>query len=377
MLESETITEIWESELSLKAVTTQRKYREKFNSFLARWETTPEELYEARLSDLRSDDPLRFRRMEKMVETQMNEMVRAGKSTSTAKHLKKAVNLFFLAINLPLRIRVRNTPNGDSLGQKMMRADLQVELIDNQNRFNRRRNTAILLTLKDSGLRISDVQRLTVEAYEKAETILNEIEEPFKKFDAEITQKCRVKAHIHLGPESIGAIDEYLEERRERGLMFDRSPLFINRQGKAFGGDSMGNMIAHQCALMGAKFKKLSSHSLRKFHRTMLQKARMPDSWIDKLQGKVSDTYSRPEEGGSPEETGDLTLAYIDSYRHLRIYGVPEELRAKDRELERLQEEITEAEKMIPILIKTINNLSATIEQYGARLEKLEAERER
>jgi len=366
VLQNETISEIWESELSLKATGTQRKYRQKFNSFLVRWETTPEELYKTRLSDLTSNDPLRFRRMEKMVDTQMNEMVKAGKAPSTAKQLKKAVSLFFEAVNLPLHMRAKSTPNGAAIGQKMMRADLQRELITSLNRLNRKRNTAILITAKDSGLRVSDIQRLTIEAYKTAETIFNEIGEPFKKFDREITKKCKVIAHIHLGPESIKAIDEYLEERQERGLIADKPALFINKSKKAFAGDSMGSMISHQCTLLGEKFKKISAHSLRKFHRTMLQKARMPDSWIDKLQGKVSDTYSRPEEGGAPEETGDLTQAYISCYEQLRIYGVPEELKAKIIEIEILKEENRELAKSLPELIKEMAALRAEVEQLRA-----------
>jgi len=369
MMQNQTISQTWESELALKAINTQTKYRQKFNSFLARWETTPDELYQTRLGDLRSNDPLRFRRMEKMVETQMNEMVRAGKAPSTAKSLKKAVSLFFEAINLPLRIRVKNTPNGGVVGQKMMRADHQRELITSQNRLNRKRNTAILLTGKDSGLRIGDIQRLTIEAYERAETVFNEIEEPFKKFDPEITQKCKIIAHIHLGPESIKAIDEYLEERKEKGLIAGKPTLFINRTKEAFGGDSMGNMIAHQCTLMGAKFRRLSSHSLRKFHRTMLQKARMPDSWIDKLQGKIPDTYSRPEEGGAPEDTGDLTQAYIDCYTHLRIYKLPEELKAKTREVEELKIDNMKLARSIPDLVREMAELRAELKELKAQKE--------
>jgi len=370
--ESVTILETWESELSLKAKSTQKKYREKFNLFLERWETTPGELYEARLGDIKSGDPLKFRRIEKMVEIQMSEMVKAGKSPSTAKQLKKAVNLFFEAINLPLKIRAKSTPNGDVVGQRMMRGDQQIELIENQNRLNRKRNTAILLVGKDSGLRVSDIQRLTLEAYEEAETILNEVGEPFKKFDPEITQKCKVVAHIHLGPESVKAIDEYLEERREKGLIADKPTLFINKSKKAFGGDSMGNMIAHQCTLLGAKFKKLSAHSLRKFHRTKLQKARMPDSWIDLLQGKKADTYSRPSEGGDPTETGDLTQAYIESYNELRIYGVPEELQAKEEELESLRAENLRLEELGKTAFALVEENKAVQLQLLERLEKLE-----
>lgn len=326
MVPNRNAAEIWEAELATKAEGTVRKYREKFNAFLARWSVTPEDLFDMRMNDLRSQDPRDWIRMEKWVETQMAEIIKAGKSPSTAKQLKKAVACFFESQNLPLRIKANKIPKGDALGQKMMRPEEQRSLIDNQNRLNKKRNAAIIMTGKDSGLRVGDIQRLTVEAYEMAEVITNKWGEPFKVFDPDITKKCRIKAHIHLGPESIRAIDEYLDERAGRGDMTGISPpLFINRKKMAFRKDSMGSMISHQCKLMGKRFNKLSAHSLRKFHRTMLQKARVPNDWIDKLQGKSSDTYSRPEEAGAPEDTGELTKAYILAYDNLRIYGVPEE----------------------------------------------------
>ncbi len=369
MMQNGTIQEIWESELALKADGTQRKYLEKFNAFLVRWETTPEELYEARLSDLRSGDPLKFRRIEKMVETQMNEIVRGGLSASTAQQLKKAVSLFFEAVNMPLKMKAKNMPNGDYLGQRMMRADQQRELIGALNRLNKNRNTAILTTLKDSGLRVSDVSALTLEAYNMAETVYNEIGEPFKVFDPEITKKCKVRAFIHLGPESIKAIDEYLEERKEKGRIEGFPSLFINRKNEAYAEGTMGRMIAHQCKARGKKFNKLSAHSFRKFHRTMLQKGRVPDSWIDKLQGKTVDTYSRPEEGGAPEENGDLTQAYIDAYNHLRIFKVPAELAARKREVEELRIDNMNLARSIPDLVREMAELRAELKALKAQKE--------
>lgn len=340
MLKTATPSAIWDSELLLKSANTQKKYRQKFQVFCDRWETYPDELYDQRLTDLQSGDPLNFRRMEKMVEISMKEIVNSGRSPATAKTMKNAVSLFFDAVNLPLKIKVRNIPNSDSIGQKMMRADQQLELHGSLNRFNKKRNTAILLTLKDGGMRVSDVQLLTIEGYLNAEVFHNEVGEPFRAFNPLITQKCKIKGFLHLGPESIKAIDEYLEERRVKGLIEGCSPrLFINRSNKAFTNDTMGGMISQQCRVLGPKFNKLSAHSLRKFHRSMLLSAGVPNSWIDKYQGKKTDTYARPGEIAAPDDLNKLTERYIDAYDALRIHGLPKELKAKEKEIDALRTE--------------------------------------
>jgi len=368
MLKMETPSDFWENELAIKSPNTQKKYRQKFRVFCERWEVTPQELFDQRLSDLRSGDPLNFRRMEKMVEISMREIVDSGRSPATAKTLKNAVSLFFSSVDLPLTMKTRNTPNGDLLGQKMMRADQQLELLDSLNRFNKKRNTAILLTLKDSGMRVSDIQLLTVEDYLNAEIFTNAGDEQFRVFNPVITQKCKIKGIMHLGPESVLAIDEYLEERREKGLIEGRPRLFINRSHNPYENDTMAGMISQQCRLIGPKFKKLSAHSLRKFHRSMLLDAGVPFSWIDKYQGKKPDTYARPGEIAAPDDTNKLTERYIEAYDALRIFGLSKETKAKLREAENLKNEKTDLVAMMKRMISKLDDQDARIESLEKRL---------
>ena len=85
MLEMDSPTDFWENELSLKSPNTQKKYRQKFRVFCERWNATPQELFDQRLADMKSGDPLNFRRIEKMVEISMKEIVDSGRAAATAR----------------------------------------------------------------------------------------------------------------------------------------------------------------------------------------------------------------------------------------------------------------------------------------------------
>ncbi len=378
MLEMGSPSDLWENELSLKSQNTQRKYRQKFRVFCERWNATPQELFDQRLTDLKSSDPLNFRRIEKMVEISMKEIVDSGRAAATAKTLKNAVSLFFVSVDLPLIMKIRNTPNGDAVGQKMMRADQQRELLDSLNRFNKKRNTAILVTLKDGGWRVSDNQILTVENYLNAEIFTNAAGEQFRVFNPALTEKCKIRGILHLGPESCIAIDAYLEERREKGLIDGYPTLFINRSHKAFTKDTMTGMISQQCRLLGPKFNKLSAHSLRKFHRSMLLDAGVPSSWIDKYQGKKTDTYARPGEISAPDDLNKLTARYIEAYDALRIFGLSKETKEKLREAEKMKNEKSDLVLMMRRMQETMEFVvtdNANLKAEMAELRKLITER--
>ena len=167
---------------------------------------------------------------------------------------------------------------------------------------NRLRNHAIVLALKACGLRVSDLSMLDYGDYVEAETVYNDQGEPHKVFDPKITEKMKIDAYIHMGPEEVFAIDAYLDERQEKGeVLTAESPLFLRANGP-----SIERVTAPQL-----------THLIRNFHKTRLEKAHMARTWIHKLQGKAKDVYSQPE------EEGDLTEEYVACYDFLRVLDKP------------------------------------------------------
>lgn len=357
--------------------------------FCRRWSLTPQRLFEMRVGELESDNYLEKGRIKSMARRLMYEMqkgdrgewpegarrlVRPGrKSHSTCRMVSKALTSFFSVFDdrLAIKFNRHETPSGSHAGSdNISKEQIKASLIHCGDEFPLR-NIAIALFLKDSGLRESDVGELTIKDYRQARrrAKLNRMGEPFIAIDPKRTVKENIHAWIHLGPESIEAIDKYLRANRRSSK--DDEPLFTMRQPKQYGGEdadpsiaisgaAVGGMVKRMIErALGSQVKKLTGHSFRKRHRTSLQDAGVNDKWIDILQGKAVGTYTRP----SPEKLMDT---YMRSYDYLRIYssGTPleENYKAQKKEIEDLktqletsQSELSAANLAIMTLRKNID----------------------
>lgn len=310
----------WEDELDSLAENTQDAYRRAFSQVMEAWGTTPEEIFEEKMLELRSEDPRDWRGTEVRVTKLMRDLENAGKSAETASMVKKALSSFYSANGLSLKFRKKNGKRNGHNGQKMITRDEIKHLIEANGVRNLKKNKALHYTLKDSGLRVGDISKLTVGAFMEAKIIPNSRDEPFKVFSPQRTQKCGIYAALHLGPESVLALEEYLAEREAKGeILGEDTPLFIDREGRPYTEKRLSNTVSTICR--GKGFKRISSHSFRKFHRTQLERF-LPVNWILRLQGKEHDVYSCPSET-------DLTEMYIRHYDVIRIYGVRTEAEVK------------------------------------------------
>ncbi len=366
--------EVWDLELTSKAPSTQRDYRRYFDRFLQRWTIKPDELYERRLKDLGSKDTRDHKGIERMVKAQMAEMKRSGLSASTCRMLNKAVNSFFEAQGLDLRVKAKDKPKGEAIGKRMITPEEIRTLWDNPGTF-RRRNRALMTFAKDSGLRVSDIAALTCKFYWEATQKDNLDGESFKAFRPFETVKEGIIAHIHIGPEAVEALDAYLEYRQERdGPLKPDSPLFavgLSGQPSSLNLDPIRRYTPDLLSQFFQRWrdrcglsKEISAHSFRKYHLTMLQTGGVPDTWIAKLQGKSTKTsfgvYSRPE-----ELPGELTRTYIRAYDKLRMFGksdAVEALRLKNedllRGLEERDERLSQVEDQLVEVVKLLDKLT-------------------
>lgn len=367
--------EVWELELASKAPSTQRDYKRYFDRFTDRWTLDPDELYDRRLNDLSSRDPRDHKHVERLVKTQMAEMKREGLSASTCRMLNKAVNSFFEAQGLDLRVKAKDKPKGEAIGKRMITPEEMRTMWDAPGVY-RLRNRALLVFGKDAGLRVGDMADMELRHYTEAETKHNLDGEPFKIFKPYETQKEGIIAYVHIGPESVEAIDAYLEWRRGRGEILSKdSPLFsVGLSGQPasanleairhFTHDMLSQFFQRWRTRCGLP-KEVSAHSLRKYHLTMLQTGGVPDTWIAKLQGKSTKTsfgvYSQPE-----ELPGELTKTYMKAYDKLRIFGKAEsealeDLRLRNEELatrlEERDERLTQVETQIAEVVKLLDKL--------------------
>ncbi len=365
---------VWMDQLNTKAQGTRWTYLHWFSKFLARYEVPDAEaLYRMKLEDLKSEDTRDRLRVEAMAKTMMFEEIKNGYKPKTVAHLVKSLKSFFDAQNLPFSIKPGDMPKGESIGRRLILKDQIAAVFDSVGAENKLRNRALIMMLKDSGLRISDVAALTVESYKTAQIVTNTAGEPFKVFDTFQTIKCKVNANIHIGPEAVKAVDLYLAHR---GDIRPDSPLFVDREGKTMSNPALSEQFRRLCRHV--KGTRLGAHSFRKFHTTQLESSGMAQNWIKKLQGKSLDqstgSYSRPE------ETGELSTQYITSYDKLRLFGEADisQLRHELQETKAGQNgRVGELERQRAEDHATIEELKA---MFGAVLEdptKLEKIRER
>jgi len=335
---------------------TQRYYKIYFRLFCERWEKTPQQIYEmleaqengTKLSD---KGRLKNRILATMKELETGTLprrlydtglIKPGRKTpATCRQVQKAISSFSRTWGVKIYIDPGERPKGKPLGQRGMSTEHVAKTLEEAGDENRLRNRALVHLLKDSGLRASDLPQLNLSHYHEAEKRSGD-GETYLVFDPERTQKCGVWAHIHIGPEAVEALNAYIE--RERGdPSLGGGALFLMRKPKHEGGQglkpdrriSAANISKTIRRMMeralGKDVKRRSGHSLRKYHRTKLQPF-LPERWINYMQGKAHDPYTKAIE----VQPGELFNLYVKAYAKLRVR--PAE--ASRDEVERLRAEV-------------------------------------
>jgi len=367
----------WVSRLKSQAEGTMASHVRYFRLFLARYRYTPLSVYEARLDEVRSDDPLMWGVIRDQVLQVMRELVdgdfsdwpeearifiprRTGRlEPTTARNLAKGVQSFFETFGdrMEIRIKSKDLPQGDSRGQRLIRPDQILEVVKHGGIKYPYRNVAVAMFLKDTGLRASDLSLFSVGDWlgARARVQFNKYGESFTKFQPERTRKENIVAEPHIGPEAFKAIDQYL--KIERPGAASEEALFMDETGKALIGGAIGQLIKHMVRKgLGPEAEKVSCHSFRKLFETGLQAGSMPDKWIKYLQGKSRGVYSMPEDLQVSNGESLLMSRYMQAYDQIRVHetGNLRELKEKVEQLEVAAGKADENEARIQLLEEII-----------------------
>jgi integrase len=302
----------WLGELEYLADTTRRNYVHYFELFINWLEVDAEELYQWQKRLLDDGDPrsnrgvvLKFREWS---EVMINSRDWTGSTVLKASY---GIRSFFTANSILFPLRKQDIPRFTEVGARVVLLDEVRVLVERIAGEHRVRNRALLMVLKETGLRRSDVSNLNVEDYLGAKVIKTD-SGVFRVIDEYRTQKTGELAWVHIGPEACEAVDLYLGERKTGAL-------FLNRKGIRMYEGILTTTIIRCAHRHLERPEHISPHSFRKFHRTALE-AKMPESYVKKLQGKATDPYIHPE------QTGELTEAYIKHYDAIRIFREAQEL---------------------------------------------------
>jgi len=198
------------------------------------------------------------------------------------------------------------------LGSRIPEKEEIVKLV---NTAKSRRHRAVILFLKDSGLRLSDVVKLQW-------ADLQDFGEGFYGFKL-ITQKNKVKGSPFIGPEASDALNQ-LPRKRARIFPIDATYLCA----------AVSDLIKE-----AGLEKGLTAHGLRKYFNTELEAARVPKEYRYAMMGKKTSVYDENRQRR-------LFEVYRQNYDNLRIFGVVnqdellkqqgEEIKDLKRQLERV-----------------------------------------
>ena len=368
----------WLSELTNKAKATRTKYALYFQKFLDYTKLNANQLIEQRKIDSRSEDLRKQRSMESKLSGFISELKNKGYSSSTLQVAYASVRSFFEINYMPLRMRRGSYPTGENLGSRVATKELiKMVLEDTKKSKDHMKLKAIILCLKDSGLRVSDL--LALNYGDIADGL--EKDEEFISLNI-VTIKSKIVAHTFLGSESIEALKEYLEKRKTGTrrippeTITNESPLFrTNKNGKVerLSRSGVSSMILFQFRRIGEK--RLSAHSLRKFLQTNLEASGVNSNWIDQILGhkllNSRDAYSRP----SQEQ---LRESYIKAYPKIRVFkSIEIEKRISD-----MEKQIEEKDVLIRGLMTNGQNKNEELEKLQTdyldmqkRLEKIETQK--
>ena len=308
----------WQSELATKGEGTKQKYREYFGEFLEFIGKNPDELIVQRQQDLLNPDRKIQRRMESQLLAFIGKKKEEGYAIATQQIYFASIRSFFEIHYFPLIMRRGDYPKGDSNGVKRATKEAILKVLNNKTR-NSVTIKPLILFMKDTGLRVSDVRRL------KYGDIASQFERGNKTIQINIiTQKTKLLAKTFMGEESIQALKEYFEARKKGSKnitpenLTKNSPLFklwVHGEIRQIQRHSLSSLIRE--AFLNVKEEKITAHSLRKKLQTDLEKAGINSNWIDQILGhkliNSRDAYSLPTDE-------ELQEAYTKAYQIIRIY---------------------------------------------------------
>ncbi|MCK4481719.1 tyrosine-type recombinase/integrase [Candidatus Bathyarchaeota archaeon] len=369
---------IWMRHTSNKAAKTKLEYQKNFKHFLEWCRKTPDELRQLKLQEESQKEPWLRTEVENLVREHVGMMKKKNYSGSSIHMRLCAIRSFFKAQNLPLHLNRDDQPIIDNLKAKGTPSKKQLkEIIECADNL---RDRALMLFLKDTGLRASDVPQILWKH-------LTDVGDGFSGFKI-VTVKRRVVARGFIGSEASEALARYKRERLqgsknvkpesniEDHALFTPLPESGHyRDGtEKLGSNAIGHAV-HRAVVLAGFPNKFSSHSLRKFWEQSMRAPR--EAYLKQLNGRSLNATERAYYWRTEEQLLEL---YKENYDNLRVLGslikhseidaIVEERLAQRRaeqtkEIERLNQEVEKlrAERLSQEDVEKINRILKMVDE--------------
>lgn len=328
-------------ELANRSPGTRKLYTSHLNKFSEWAGASPNELIDMKMSSLKSsDDPRDCRVVENKVKAYLHHLEERGLKPATRRTAYASINSFFASNQFRLSFNSLDRPSGDSEGSRIPeKGEIKMML----HAAKSRRYRALILFLKDSGLRVSDAVRLR---WDQAVDYGN----GFWGWHI-VTKKKKVKASSFIGPEALEALNQL---PRKGKLIFPMNA------------KTASNKLYD--IIKDTGLKGITGHGLRKYFSVEMEAARVPEEYRLRMMGKRVGPYDEKRDRILFEE-------YRRAYDHLKIFGVDEGLTMRIGEVEADNESLrvridrlTEENK---ILKKRMNGITETRRESDTVMDKL------
>lgn len=367
---------IWMRQLSNKAAKTKRNYVKNFQHFLEWTQKTPDELRELKMQEENQKEPWLRTEVENLVREHVGMMKKKEYSGASIHMRLCAIRSFFKAQNLPLHLNREDQPIIDNLKAKGTPSKKQLkEIIECADNL---RDRALMLFLKDTGLRSSDIPQILWKH-------LVDVGDGFFALKI-VTVKRRVVARGFIGPEASEALDRYKRERLQ-GSKYVKPESNIEDHSvftplpesghygdgtEKLGSNAIGHAV-HRAVVLAGFPNKFSSHSLRKFWEQSMRAPR--EAYLKQLNGRSLNATERAYYWRTEEQLLEL---YKENYDNLRVLGslikhseieaiveqrLKERIGERDREIEKLKNQLED----VSTLKNNYQDLWARVKQMQSK----------
>ena len=360
---------------------TRKSYTMFLTEFCKNLGNTPDELFALESENQASTDGDKKIALRLAFEAFRTYLIKEKKlNPNTARNYRKALNKFLIANGLnPLP-----SERGKSVGPKAVKSitkDRIRELLNYAG--NKTRLRALILTAKDTGLRVSDLAQLTIEYFNSMQKKYDDQGREFRFWSEPLTtKKTGGNAHLCLGPESIEALKNYIGSR-ESGPIFtsnmnsrggtmritrgpDRGkeiPREGSKAGQALKGTAITNVFINHSKPLRDRGIRVTAHSFRKFFLNAWTVQGLKDFgklFAGKSLGPNDGAYIDRENGNLEtlyKEHYDKVLGLMDTRTAIELKETRDEVSRLKLQMEQMQKDfILVNRNQIPFVIQALGN---------------------
>ena len=350
--------------LTQKAPATQVNYRAFVKELTDFFERDLQGLVDFHKKDILTGDGQALRRAflnylvhaQTIERTKRDESYRKPLSRKSAEYRLKPLNIVLELYNLP-KIKIVHSVSHPKAKRAITLEQIK-ELIGYCGR--RLRHKAIIYALKDSGLRIGDLAKLTVEDYLGASRHYDEEGREYRAWkELIITSKKDTTAHVHFGYEAIKILNEYIGQRTT-GYIFLQEQ---HKIGAPMNSGAISRMFYNLTEPLKKKGYNVSAHSFRKTFMT----ATIPKGLIEPMAKMIVGKQVDRSDVAYYQWESELTNTYMRVYPEaLAIDNEERDNRETTNKMNRMEEELKGfKELMTPDMLEYLKKIKSDSDWAG------------